>query len=197
MGSPVSNAGIFLIKVVFDLYIFVMMLRFLLQLKGANPSNPIARIIIQVTRPLVMPLQKVLPCIAKVNLCVLFWLIALEAIKLLLLTWIGSNNIPEPLGLAIWSIGSLIGKLMNLYFFAILIQVILSWVQPSQNNPALEILYVITSPVLGPIQRIIPSLGGLDISPIFAMIGIQIVNILVSQPIIGFGATLALRGIAN
>ncbi len=192
MAAPVSNAGVFLIKALFDLYIFVMLLRFLLQLKSANPHNPITKVIIQATKPLVMPLQKLLPCIGRANLSVIFWLVALEALKLLLVTWIGLDKMPQPLGLVLWGVGSLLGKVINLYFFAILIQVILSWVQPSRYNPALEILYVITGPILRPFQRFVPAMGGFDISPIFAMLTVQVLNILVAQPMIAYGAGIAL-----
>lgn len=190
--SPVTNAGVFLIKALFDLYIFVMLLRFLLQLKSANPHNPITRFIIQATRPLVMPLQKLLPCVGRVNLSVIFWLLVLEALKLLLITVVGMDKMPQPLGLVLWGFGSLLGKVINIYFFAILIQVILSWVQPSRYHPALEVLYIITGPILRPFQRVVPVLGGFDISPIFAMLTVQVLNILLAQPMIAYGTSMAL-----
>jgi YggT family protein len=70
----------------------------------------------------------------------------------------------------------LLNTALSLLTYAIIIRVVLSWVQPNPNNPLVRLLYKVTDPVMGPLERIIPPLGGLDITPIIAVVLIQLVQ---------------------
>jgi YggT family protein len=189
MGSIIH----LLLKTVFDLYILVLLLRLLLQLCGAPTHNAIVKVILQLTRPLVVPLQKWLPSIAKINICVIFWLVILKTVELFLLSWLGGES-PAFSGILVLSIGELLNQVLTLYFFALIIQAILSWVQPQKVGDLIEVLYVLTAPVLAPFQRFIPALGGIDFSALFAIILIEILKIAVVGPIISLGARMILLG---
>jgi YggT family protein len=62
---------------------------------------------------------------------------------------------------------------LNLMFFVVLIKIILSWVAPDNYNPIVALLNSIAEPILRPFRRLIPPIGGLDISPIFAIVLLQ------------------------
>jgi len=85
---------------------------------------------------------------------------------------------------------NLLADFVNLFFYllslAILARVLLSWVRVSPYHPAVELLYQITEPVLAPLRRVIPSIGMMDISPIIALILLQIIQEVLLAIIRGF-----------
>ena len=81
------------------------------------------------------------------------------------------------------SLAELLGLLLNVFLFAILIQVIVSWINPGAYNPAVSLLYSLTEPVLRPFRRLIPPLSGLDLSPLVALIAIQLTKMLLLPPL--------------
>ena len=79
----------------------------------------------------------------------------------------------------LYTVGELFMLLINIFLVSILVQVILSWISPSTYSPVSTLLYSLTNPILKPIQRVIPPLSGIDLSPLFAMIGLQVLRMLV------------------
>jgi YggT family protein len=82
--------------------------------------------------------------------------------------------------IALTAVVDLVLLTLRLFVFAIIIRVILSWISPGGYNPALAIIHALTDRVLLPFRRIIPPLGGLDLSPLFAIILITAVTIVVT-----------------
>jgi YggT family protein len=76
---------------------------------------------------------------------------------------------------------------LTLLFWAILIRAILSWVQPDPRNPIVQFLERVTGPILYPLQRIIPPLGGIDLSPLVAMLLIELIKGLLVNAILKLG----------
>jgi YggT family protein len=68
--------------------------------------------------------------------------------------------------------------LINIYFFAILAAIVLSWIAPRSHHPAIALLYQLTEPVMAPVRRLLPPLGGLDLSPILVFLAINVLEIL-------------------
>ncbi len=73
-------------------------------------------------------------------------------------------------------VGAFIGKIIGLYEIAIIVRIVLSWIPHNPNNPAVTFLYKITEPVLKPVRRAIPSIGGIDISPIVVFIALGFIK---------------------
>ncbi len=192
MENPLNNGLLFLVETVFNLYIVIVMLRMLLQLRRAAYLNPVIQFLVKVTNPVLKPLQKILPGFRGLDLAAVALLLILEMVKLSIVAWIRIAEIPHIGGLALWAVGGLLSLLVNVYFYAILIQVILSWVAPSTQHPATELLYSLTEPLLGRARRIIPPLGGIDISPIPVMIVLQLFVIVLIQPMTNIGISIAL-----
>jgi YggT family protein len=177
-----TNPLIFLVQTLFGLYILAVLLRFLLQLFRADFYNPISQFLVKATNPPLKLLRRIIPGLGGIDLAsiVLAWL--LKAIELgLVITISGSSfNLIAPL---LWAIPELVELFINIFLFAILIQVILSWVNPGSYNPAIGLLNSLTAPVLRPAQKLLPPMGGLDLSPMLVMIGLVLLKMLLLPPI--------------
>ena len=183
MGSSyVTNPIEFLINVLFGLYILVVMLRFLLAIVRADFYNPVSQFIVKVTNPPLKPLRRILPSIGKLDTSTLFLMLALQMLSFTLIALLrgGSFSIGA---LLILSIAELFSLFLNVLLFSILIQVIISWINPGTYNPAVSLLYSLTEPVLRPCRRLIPPISGMDLSPIVALIAIQLVKLLLLPPL--------------
>lgn len=170
-----NDAAIFVIQTLGSLYLLIVLLRFILQLVRANFYNPLCQFAVKATQPLLKPLRRVIPSMFGLDMSslVLALLVqmALFAV-ILLLNGYGVNV----LFLAPWALIGIFALFLKILFWAMIISVILSWVAPGSHNPGAELVQQITEPVLAPFRRIIPNLGGLDISPIFAFIALQLLQ---------------------
>ena len=184
MGSNyVTNPIEFLINTLFSLYILTVMLRFILAAVRADFYNPVSQFLVKVTNPPLLPLRKLIPSIGKVDSGSLVLMLALQMASFGLIALLRGGQIS--LGaLLILSIAELVGLLLNVFLFAIFIQVILSWVNPGTYNPVVSLLYSITEPVLRPCRRLIPPMSGMDLSPLVALIAIQLAKMLLLPPLL-------------
>ena len=181
-GSYVGNAATFLIQTVFGLYILIVMLRFLLQWARADFYNPISQFIVKATQPPLKPLRKFIPGIGGLDMAALIFMLVLKFVELWLVTGLLGMS-PQIGGLAILSIAELLGLLINVFIFSILIQVIISWVNPAMHNPIMGLLHSLTEPLLAPARRVIPPISGLDLSPIIVIVCLQLASMLAVAPI--------------
>lgn len=192
MLNPLQNAGLYLIQIVFELYIMVLIVRLILHVNRADFYNPLSQMVAKLTTPVVKPLQKILPTVYRIDLAVISLILLLEVCKISMVFILQNRTIHHFSGLFVYAIGDFLDQLVTFYFYAILIQIILSWVKPSQYNPAIDLIYRITSPLMGPAQRLVPAIGGVDLSPIPVMIGLKLFEILLTYPVMAFGQGLAL-----
>ena len=176
MGSPV-NAFSFLIETLIHLYLVVILLRILLEAVGADFYNPIVQVLVRLTDPLLKPLGKVIPNMGRVNLAAIFLLYIIQLIGLIILVVLSGQSI-DPLFLSVLAVMRLVRMVLVFYMNMILIGVILSWVGHGIRHPLIPLVFQLTDPVLAPIRRILPDLGGIDLSPLVAIIGIQFLIIL-------------------
>ncbi len=181
-GSYVGNAATFLIQTVFGLYILIVMLRFLLQWARADFYNPVSQFIVKATQPPLKPLRKVIPGIGGLDMAALIFMLVLKFVELWLVTGLLGMS-PQIGGLAMLSIAELLGLLINVFIFSILIQVIISWVNPGMHNPVMALLHSLTEPLLAPARRVIPPISGLDLSPIIVIVCLQLASMLAVAPI--------------
>lgn len=177
-GNYFTNPIEFLISTLFSLYILTVMLRFLLGLVRADFYNPVSQFLVRVTNPLLVPLRKVIPGIGKLDIAAIVLMIALQLLALTLIVLLRGGSVPVG-AVIILGLAELVSLAINVFFFAIIIQVVLSWVNPGAYNPFTSLLYSLTAPVLRPIQKLIPPVSGIDLSPLFALIGLQVLRMLV------------------
>jgi len=179
---------IFLLNTVFDLYLLVFIIRLILVWSGANYFNPLTQFIVKLTDFLVVPIRRFIPNYRRLELSSILIIFILEIIKFFLVSMV-SFGFPNFLGIIILAFGDCLKLIILTFFYAILAQAILSWIQT--QTPINQILYQITSPILRPLQRIIPPVSGFDISPIPALIGLQLLIFILINPIMALGLGIA------
>jgi len=183
MGAGyLTHPAIFLVQVLFGLYATLVVLRFLLQLTRADFYNPLSQFIVRATKPALNPLRRLIPGLSGMDIAalVLAWLvISLEQLAILSLAGSGF----QPAAAALLAIPELISLIINIFLFAILIGVIISWINPGSYNPAISLIHSLTEPLLGPVRRRIPDMGGLDLSPMVVMLGLVVLEMLLIPPI--------------
>lgn len=191
--SSLQNALIFSIHTIFSAYIIIVLFRFMLQLVRADFYNPLAQFAVKATNPLLLPLRKIIPGYAKIDFASLVLALLLQILEIYILLLIkGFNLAPNVLsfvGLFIWSIGELLDLFLVFIFFATLMQVIASWIQPGYN-PGLILLARITEPFFTPVRKILPDLGMIDLSPMVVIFLIYLARMVIATPIMIYGKGL-------
>ncbi|CAH0287187.1 MULTISPECIES: YggT family protein [Pseudomonas] len=174
-----NTAAVYVLQTLGSLYLLIVLLRFVLQLVRANFYNPLCQFIVKATQPLLKPLRRIIPSLFGLDMSslVLAILVQLALMALTLLLTYGTTG--NPLQLLIWSIIGVTALFLKIFFFALIISVILSWVAPGSHNPGAELVNQICEPALAPFRRIVPNLGGLDISPILAFMVLKLIDMLV------------------
>lgn len=178
LSSPLA----FLVDVTFSLYIMAVMLRFLLQWARADFYNPLAQFLVRVTQPVLHPFRRVIPGWGGIDLPALVVMVLLQMLALALLMIIAGVS-PRIDYLILRTPAELISLLLNIYLIAIFMRVLLSWISPDGYHPAMTVVLSLTEPIMRPFRAIIPSIGGIDLSPLAAIIAIQVVRMLVMPPL--------------
>jgi YggT family protein len=181
-SNYLTDPLVFLIQVVFGLYTLVVMLRFLLQLVRADFYNPLSQFVVKVTSPVLRPLRKVVPGLGglDVSSLLLAWLV--KSVELLLIYLVSGFGLLVLQALVL-AIPELLALTINIFLFGILILVILSWVSPVGHNPAVSLLSDLTGPIMDPVRRRMPPMGGLDLSPMVVMVGLILLKMLLVPPL--------------
>jgi len=181
-GSYLTNPLAFLVQTVFGLYVVVVVVRFFLQLVRADFYNPLSQLVVKLTTPILRPLRRLIPGLWGLDIAsiVLAW--ALTAAQLALMAWLLGIPLTAAAPLA-WAVPELVALVLNVFLFAIIAQALLSWLSPGTYNPAAALLYSLTTPVLRPLQRVIPAVSGLDLTPMAAVIGIVLLKMLLLPPL--------------
>ncbi len=179
MPTNITTAIVFIVNALTSLYLLVLLLRFWMPLLRADFRNPLAQGILRLTSPLVIPLRRILPSVGRIDTATVMVAFIIQYLTvLILLLIIGQRAGFAPI--AVTAIVKLVVLSINLFVYAIFIRIILSWLSPGGYNPATAIITTLTEPVLKPFRRIIPPLGGLDISPVFAVILLFAATIIVN-----------------
>lgn len=183
MGMNYFTSPIILIvDTVFSLYIGAVMLRFLLQWVHADFRNPISKFLITITHPLLKILRRAIPAIGNIDTASLVLMLALQ-----ILVTGGTEFLQGSLssigGLILVSIAQLISLLLNIMFYAIFAKALLSWFQQGTYNDFSMLLHSLTEPTLRICRSMLPNLGGLDLSVIIAILGIQVAQMIILPPI--------------
>ncbi|MCU1728246.1 YggT family protein [Pseudomonas sp. 7P_10.2_Bac1] len=180
--SGLNGAAIFVIQTLGSLYLLIVLLRFILQLVRANFYNPLCQFTVRATQPLLKPMRRVIPSLFGLDMSSLVLAVLVQMVifaVVLTLSYMSFNV----LGLLAWALIGVFTLFLKVFFFAIIISVILSWVAPNSASPAAELVNQITEPALAPFRRMLPSMGGLDISPILAFMVIQLLQSYVIPPL--------------
>lgn len=190
-SSYLTNPLVFLVQVALGLYTLLVMLRLVLQLVQADFYNPLSQFIVKATSPLLHPLRRVVPSFGALDTSALLLAWATKGLELLLVFWLSGQGLHliQPL---VWAIPELVNLVLNIFLVAIFIQAILSWVGPAGYNPAVNLIYSLTAPVIRPIQQRLPPMSGLDFSPMLAIVALFLLKMLLIPPLEGIARQLLL-----
>jgi YggT family protein len=174
-----NTAAIYVLQTIGSMYLLIILLRFVLQLVRADFYNPLSQFAVKATQPLLKPLRRIIPSLFGLDMSSLILAIIVQMILMALTLLLAYGITGDPLHLLLWAIIGVTGLFLNIFFYALIISVILSWVAPGSHNPGAQLVNQITEPLLAPLRRILPNLGGLDISPILAFMILKLLDMLV------------------
>lgn len=177
MESAPAQIGLLLVNAAAGFFLFVVLLRFLLQAARADFYNPISQFVVKATNPLIIPLRKIIPGFAGFDWAAIVLLVLVQCLAISLSLLIAGYGLPIA-SIGVWALLGTCGLFLKLYFWGLLIMVISSWLAPQSYNPALLLLRQIMEPVMAPIRKILPDMGGFDISPIVLFLSINVFEIL-------------------
>jgi YggT family protein len=190
MSSYLVNAAEYLISILFMLYILAVMLRFLLQLVRADFYNPVSQFLITVTNPVLRYLRRWIPGYKGIDWPSILLMMALKGIELCLLALLKTGTAPAIAGLLILVIAHLLKMMIWIYIIVIILQAVISWINPGAYNPVTVLMYQLSDPLLRRLRRYIPPADGLDWSPLVALIALNLLLMIVIAPLQDMGNIL-------
>lgn len=176
MGSSLGNIFTVLLNTVCGLYVLVLMARFALHCSQADYFNPVTQGIIKATDWIVAPLQRVIRPLKRFDGASLVAAILVKTLTIGLIYLLLFHGLPSILGLILGGAIGAFSALVKLYFFALIIMIILSWVAPNATHPGALLVHQLTEPVMAPLRRVIPPLGMFDLTPIVAFLIINLID---------------------
>ena len=196
MNNALSDIAVTIASPLFNLALFLIAMRFLAQLCGVSPYNPISTGIRKVTDPIVAPINRLIPAGKRLNIGAIAALILCQTAYIAVMLWILNRfdafNVVQAL---IWGALGAAGLLINIIFYSVLAIIVVSFLAPQSNHPAVEFLWQLTEPVMAPLRSIIPPMGGLDFSPILLFIGINVIRVSLANMAIAVGMPAFVIGI--
>jgi YggT family protein len=176
MGA-VAQILSFVIQALFGLYLFAVLLRLLLQIARADFYNPLSQFVVKITNPPLKPLRRIIPGVFGIDMAAVVLALVVQLVSLILIFVInGYPLVTYIANMLVWSILGVLSTIADIYFFAMLISVVLSWVAPASYHPGAILVRQLCEPVFGPFRKLVPAIGGLDISAIFAFIALGVVQ---------------------
>jgi len=190
-GNYFAQAALYLIEIVFGLYILAVLLRYLLARVRADFYNPLSQFLVKITNPVIKPLRRFIPGYLGIDWPSIIFLLVLQGLEIIMIALVSSGHIPALPGLCVLIIANLLKTVIYVHMFIIIVQIIISWVNPGAYNPITVLMYQLSEPILKPARRLIPPAGGFDFSPMIAIIVLQLMIILLVSPLMDLGTRLS------
>ncbi len=176
--SALSEIGIYVLQTISSLYLTLIVLRFLFQLARADFYNPISQFIVKATNPPLKPLRKFVPGVFGLDMASLTLAIILQFAVINLAALIYGSFV-NPLHAITWGLIGILSLAVDIFFWGMVVTIIVSFVAPQSHHPALLLLRQILEPITAPFRKIIPPMGGLDLSPILVFMVLQVADIII------------------
>ncbi len=193
--GPMQEIGTLIIQTLGSLYLLVVVLRFLLQLARADFYNPVSQFIVKATNPPLIPMRRVIPGVFGLDLAAIVLALVVQFVVIEASALVLGYAFINPLYVLVWSAIGVLSLTVTVYFWALLIMVITSWVAPHSSNPALMLVRQLVEPLMAPFRKLMPDMGGIDISPIFAFLAINVVQVLLRHLAAAAGMSGAVRNL--
>lgn len=172
-----TAAVIYLISTITDLYVAAILLRLLLQWVRADFYNPLSQFLIKVTNPVLVPARRIIPSIGKLDTASVVVMLLLEFVQLVIINQLSQDDRGMQF-LLLFAVQKLLITLLIMYFVLIIARVIISWIAGQSRHPLIPLIHQLTEPVLKPFSKLVPPIGGIDLSPLFALITLRFLLLL-------------------
>ncbi|MCQ8129365.1 YggT family protein [Methylomonas rivi] len=191
MGSNyMTDPVVFLIDTLFSLYILAVMLRFLLQWTQADFYNPVSQFLVKITHPALKLMRRFIPSVGRIDTSSLVLALVLQITANFAILAIKGVTI-SIVALTVLSFTDLLKMLLDIFVYAIFAGAILSWFAPGSYSGASSLLYSLTDPLLNVCRRLIPDLGSIDLSPLVALVLLQLAKMMILPPLQELAALLS------
>jgi YggT family protein len=179
---------IFIVDTLFALVVGAFLLRLLCQIVRTDFRNPLVQAIVRLTNPLVMPLRRVLPPLGRIDSASVVAVLLAQMLRTTLVLLLAGDGLPSVVPLLLLSVVELLDTTLLVFLGAIFLYVILSWVSPDGYTPAGRLLADLVEPLLRPFRRLVPPLGGLDLSPLAVILLLSVLRMVLNgrlAPLLG------------
>ena len=178
MNSALTDIGMTIVQPLFSLAMLLIALRFLAQLCGVSGYNPISMALRRVTNVVVLPLSRLLPSGNRFSPGALLALILIQMVFIVLMFGlVGQLDAFNVLQALIWSALGAAGLLVSVIFYSVIAMIVVSFLAPQSSHPAVEFVWELTEPVMAPLRQVLPSIGGLDFSPIILFVVLNVIRV--------------------
>ena len=172
-----TGALIYLVSTLTDLYVAAILLRLLLQWVRADFYNPLSQFLVKATNPVLVPARRIIPSIGKLDTASVVVMLLLELAQLVVISLLSKADFGFQF-LLLFAMKKLLMTLLFTYFVLIIARVLVSWIANQSRHPLIPLIYQLTEPVLRPFSKLVPPLGGVDLSPLFALITLRFILLL-------------------
>ncbi|EAW41661.1 hypothetical protein MGP2080_03170 [marine gamma proteobacterium HTCC2080] len=190
--AALNEIARYLLETAASFYLILTVLRGMLQLARADFYNPISQFVVRATNPPLRVIHRVIPSAGRFDPAVLILAVLVQVLAIVAKLTLSGFSLPDITSLLIWSVLGVVGLIINTYLIALVVMIVISWVAPGTRHPAVLLTYQITEPIMSPVRSMLPSMGGLDFSPIVIFIAINMIQIALSHMATAAGLPLQL-----
>ena len=180
-----GSSGALIFNALLGIYLLAVILRFLLQVARADFYNPFTQSVVKITDPAVRVFRTFIPSYRGIDFSSLILALVVQAVAISGLIILYGGSIPSIGFVITWAFVGVIHFIIMIYYYAIIASIIMSFVMMFSGNmnphPFLRLIWQLTEPVMSPVRKVIPPMGGLDFSPIFIFIGIGLIRNIIYQ----------------
>ena len=173
------DALYFIVDSILTFAVYAFLLRVILQLARADFRNPLAQAVVALTNWLVLPMRRVLPPVGRFDTASIVALIAVQLVATLILFQLRTGALFPLVPLAVEALRALALATLLLYTILIFVYAALSFIAPGARSPATALLASTCEPVLRPLRQLLPVVGGIDFSPLVAIVGLTALRMLI------------------
>lgn len=185
-----ASALALLIQFVFGCVILLFVARLLAEAVRADFYNPICQFLYRATNPILTPLRRVIPTWRRINLAAMLIAWILEVIKNFLLRWIAPDFWATNVGTLVLGVADLVNFFAIVYLIMVFVWALLSYVNIDARNPLVPLLGKTVEPILKPFRKVLPLIGGFDLSPVLAILVILLIQTVVVAWLMNVGHTI-------
>jgi YggT family protein len=174
--TTMSAVSTYLVQTLGGFFLTLVILRFLLQLVKADFYNPISLFIVNTTQLVSSPIRALLPSFRSFDVASLVLAIFIQWMIIQLTYTINNLGVVNFFIAISWGFVGVLSVILNIYMYGLLATIIISWIAPQSQHPAITLINQIIYPAMEPFRKIIPSLGMIDLSPMLFFIVLNVID---------------------